>query len=115
MDPSAFEAFNGLRIPLPNGKTFVTTKPLLFRTALRWLELLDAFNRGAPYSETLKPILDELPSAVGAEDLSVLEDLTLGEVIDHTVYRFFSQRRAVPEWIVTPKGPESPTGASPSA
>lgn len=111
MEHAAFDAFAGLRIPLPNGKVLVTTRPLPFRTAIRWLKQLDAFNGGEAFTTSLLLVLEELPAAVGVEDMAVLEDLTMGEVLDYTVYRFLSQRRTTPAWMqaaVPTSQPESP-------
>lgn len=105
MTDPAFAAYNGLRIVLPNGKTLVSRTPLPFPTATKWLELLERYDNGEPYSGTLKVVLEELPSAAGIEDMRVLDDLTLGEVIHFAIYRFFFQRRT----------PDSTTRLSPGS
>jgi len=109
---SVAEAFSGLRIPLPGGKELVSTKPLLFPDACRWLELLGAFDRGTrPFEETLRVVFAEMPELLGIADMSVLDDMTFGEVVDHTVYRFLAQRRMLPAWVT--RAPTSPpTSAS---
>lgn len=100
---SAVEAFVGIRVELPTGAIFRAKKPLLFRDALRWQELLERYTAGGPnngYSETLGVIVDELEAKTDPEDMSVCNDLTLGEFLDYVVYSFFSHRRSMPGWMV---------------
>lgn len=99
---AAVESFVGIRIPLPNGKTFVAGKVLFFLDALRWQELLERYQMGGAgnsYSETLKVIVSEMPTILEVEDMSVVHDLELGEFLDHVVYSFFSHRRSLPGWV----------------
>lgn len=98
---AAVESFVGIRIPLPTGKTFVARKPLFFEDALRWQELFENYQTGKqPYSATLKVIVTEMKEKTDPEDLSVLQELTLGEFIDWVLLSFFSHRRSVPGWIL---------------
>jgi hypothetical protein len=96
---AAVEAFIGIRVDLPNGKTFVARKPLYFEDALRWMERLEQNANGAPYSETLGLIIQDLRTKLDVEDLSVLTDLTFGEVHDYVFSSFFSHRRSLPGWM----------------
>jgi len=103
ISPTAVESFVGIRVPLPTGKTFVARKPLFFRDALRWQDLLERYQQGGAgngYTETLAVIVDELEAKTDPEDMSVCNDLTLGEFLDFVVYSFFSHRRSLPGWMV---------------
>lgn len=102
----AREAFVGVRIQLVTGKVFETRKVLLFPDALRWADLLERFDRGEPMSVTIVPILQELETQLEAVDMSVLDELTLGEVLN-VLYRFFSQRRTPAQ--LASQQPASPT------
>jgi hypothetical protein len=95
----AVESFIGIRVALPNGKMFVARKPLYFEDALLWMERLEQNANGAPYSETLKLIVDDLKTKLDVEDLTVLQDLTFGEVHDYVFSSFFSHRRSLPGWM----------------
>jgi len=96
----AREAFLGIRIELPTGKLFVAHKPLLFEDALLWMDRLERHRRGGAYSETLGLIVHDLKTKLDVEDLSVLNELTLGEVHDYVLSSFFSHRRSLPGWMV---------------
>jgi len=96
---AAAEAFLGIRVELPTGKTFVCRKPVLFVDGLRWIELFEAWQKGVEYSKSLGIIVKELPAVADPVDMSVLEGLTVAEFVDWVVCSFFSHRRFVPGWI----------------
>lgn len=110
---TAFETFLGIRVELPGGKTFVARQPLLFLDALRWMELLELHHKGGEYSETLALIVHDLRTKLDVEDLSVLNDLTLGEVHDYVLSSFFSHRRSLPGWMVQLLEQQRPRPATP--
>jgi hypothetical protein len=97
---TAVESFLGIRVDLPSGKQFVAHKPLLFRDAIRWQELLERYQLGAPYSQTLGVIVTDIETKLEPEDTSVFNELELGEFVDYVVYSFFSHRRSLPGWMV---------------
>jgi len=97
---AAVESFLGIRVDLPTGKKFVAHKVLLFDDAIRWMELLEQHQKGAPYSESMALIIKDLREKMDVEDLSVLQDLEFGEFHDYVLMSFFSHRRSLPGWMV---------------
>lgn len=92
------EAYLGPRVPLLTGKVFQARKPLLFPTALRWMQLLEDFNSGrAQGGDSVAVIVAEMPAELDPVDLTVLDELTLGEVVD-VLYRFFGHRRTAADF-----------------
>lgn len=109
---AAVESFIGLRVELPNGKTFVARKPLFFEDAILWMERLEASANGAPHSETLARIVHDLRTKLDVEDMTVLADLTFGEVHDYVFSSFFSHRRSLPGWMAQLLAQQSPAPQS---
>ena len=97
---AAREVFLGIRVELPSGKIFVAHQPLLFEDALLWMDRLERHAKGGAYSDTLGLIIQDLKTKLAVEDLSVLQDMTLGEVHDYVLSSFFSHRRSLPGWMV---------------
>jgi len=106
---AAFEAYNGLTVTLPTGRT-IRGRPLPFALALEFLEQMEAFEfRGAAARDSVGKVLARFPEAVGI-DAAELDGLTLAEAMD-LVKRFFYHRRA----DLTGLNPASPAAPPASA
>lgn len=104
----AFEAYNGVELTLPTGRTLRAPRALSMVAGLQFWELLERFERAAPGDSgfaQLRELCEKFPLAVGLapEDFS---DLSLGEFID-VVKRFLFHRRR-PAWLFELSGGGGP-------
>jgi hypothetical protein len=107
------DAYVEVLVDLPNGRQFCG-RPIPWQKAVALVQQYDDYLAGGAPSATVVPMIEEFLKITGT-DKALIEDLTLGEVID-VVNRFFYHRRpariAAPSTSTTPPpAPASPLPA----